>query len=104
MRTHFDNTENNPLSIDPDQWVVFGGRSVDAMSHFHVSVTYLEEDEYDSLLLTRLNQLSKRKDALGDYGTALLAIHPDERSRLDLGDKEISVSRRSTETSQYSQR
>ena len=35
MRTHFDNTENNPLSIDPDQWVVFGGRSVDAMSHFH---------------------------------------------------------------------
>ena len=74
MRTHFDNTENNPLSIDPDQWVVFGGRSVDAMSHFHVSVTYLEEEEYDSLLLTRLNQLSKRKETLGDYGTALLAI------------------------------
>ena len=24
MRTHFDNTENNPLSIDPDQWVERG--------------------------------------------------------------------------------
>ena len=74
------------------------------MSHFHVSVTYLGEDEYDSLLMTRLNQLAKRKEMLGDYGTALLAIHPDERSRLDSGGKETSASVHSTGTSQYSQR
>ena len=104
MRTHFDNTENNPLSIDPDQWVVFGGRSVDAMSHFHVSVTYLEEQEYDSLLDARLEQLSFRKDKDGNYGTALLAIHPDERARLESGTSGVSISERSTGTSQYSQR
>ena len=104
MRTHFDNTENNPLSIDPDQWVVFGGRSVDAMSHFHVSVTYLEEQEYDALLDARLEQLSFRKDKDGDYGTALLAIHPDERARLESGTSGVSISERSTGTSQYSQR
>ena len=104
MRTHFDNTENNPLSIDPDQWVVFGGRSVDAMSHFHVSVTYLEEQEYDSLLDARLEQLSFRKDKDGNYGTALLAIHHDERARLESGTSGVSISERSTGTSQYSQR
>jgi len=83
MRTHFDNTENNPLSIDPDQWVVFGGRSVDAMSHFHVSVTYLEEEEYSSLLIERKLQLEERKHRDGDFGTALLSIHPDERAVLE---------------------
>ena len=83
MRTHFDNTENNPLSIDPDQWVVFGGRSVDAMSHFHVSVTYLEEEEYSSLLTERKLQLEGRKHRDGNFGTALLSIHPDERAVLE---------------------
>jgi len=85
MRTHFDNTENNPLSIDPDQWVVFGGRSVDAMSHFHVSVTYLEEEEYDSMIAERKQQLMARKQRDGTFGTALLSIHPDERAALEKG-------------------
>jgi len=85
MRTHFDNTENNPLSIDPDQWVVFGGRSVDAMSHFHVSVTYLEEDEYDSMVVERKSQLMERKQRDGSFGTALLSLHPDERTALESG-------------------
>jgi hypothetical protein len=86
MRTHFDNTENNPLSIDPDQWVVFGGRSVDAMSHFHVSVTYLEEPEYDSMIAERRVELTDRKQRDGYYGTALLSIHPDERALLESGE------------------
>jgi hypothetical protein len=83
MRTHFDNTENNPLSIDPDQWVVFGGRSVDAMSHFHVSVTYLEEEEYSTILAERKLQLEERKNRDGTFGTTLLSIHPDERAVLE---------------------
>ena len=102
MRTHFDNTANNPLSIDPDQWVVFGGRSVDAMSHFHVSVTYLEEEEYDSLLDQRFAQLAARKEKDGNYGTALLAIHPDERTRLETGEL-AEREGRITGTDRYSQ-
>ena len=102
MRTHFDNTANNPLSIDPDQWVVFGGRSVDAMSHFHVSVTYLEEEEYDSLLDQRFAQLAARKEKDGNYGTALLSIHPDERTRLETGEL-AEREGRITGTDRYSQ-
>ena len=83
MRTHFDNTENNPLSIDPDQWVVFGGRSVDAMSHFHLSVTYLEDQEYDALLVERKNQLAGRGQREGSLGTALLSVTPEHREALD---------------------
>ena len=88
MRTHFDNTENNPLSIDPDQWVVFGGRSVDAMSHFHVSATYLEEEEYDIMLAERKLQLKDRMQRDGTFGTALISIHPNERGELENGDEE----------------
>ena len=73
------------------------------MSHFHVSVTYLEEEEYDSLLLTRLDQLAERKRKDGEYGTALLAIHPDERSRLESGSENVAASDRSTGAGQYSQ-
>jgi len=90
MRTHFDNTENNPLSIDPDQWVVFGGRSVDAMSHFHVSVSYLEEEDYDSMIKERRQQLRERMERDGSYGTAMLSIHPDERAIVE-GGSEIAA-------------
>ena len=83
MRTHFDNTENNPLSIDPDQWVVFGGRSVDAMSHFHISVTYLDDQEYETLLGERKLQLAERKERDGSFGTALLSLAPQHRQELD---------------------
>jgi len=85
MRTHFDNTENNPLSIDPDQWVVFGGRSVDAMSHFHISVTYLDEPEYETLLAERQVQLAERKEREGSFGTALLSVAPEPREELGTG-------------------
>ena len=54
FRTQLDNTANNPLSVDPDQWVAFGGRSVDAMSHMHMAVTYLTEAEYDTILGDRI--------------------------------------------------
>ena len=83
MRTHFDNTENNPLSIDPDQWVVFGGRSVDAMSHFHISVTYLDDQEYETLLAERKLQLAERKNREGSFGTAILSVAPEHREALD---------------------
>ena len=42
----FDNTANNPLNPDPHQWVVFGRRGVDEMSHAWVGITYMNEDQY----------------------------------------------------------
>lgn len=54
LRTHLDNTVNNPLSIDPDQWVAFGGRSVDAMSHMHMAISYLTEEQYADILDRRI--------------------------------------------------
>ena len=54
FRTHFDNTANNPLAVDPDQWVAFGARSVDAMSHMHTAVSYLTEKEYEALVEERV--------------------------------------------------
>ena len=56
---------------------------MDAMSHFHVSVTYLEEEEYGTLLTERKLQLEERKHRDGTFGTALLSIHPDERAVLE---------------------
>ena len=42
----FDNTANNPINPDPEQWVVFGRRGVDEMSHAWVGITYIDEEQY----------------------------------------------------------
>jgi len=42
----FDNTANNPINPDPEQWVVFGRRGIDEMSHAWVGITYLNEEQY----------------------------------------------------------
>lgn len=42
----FDNTVNNPINPDPNQWVVFGRRGVDEMSHAWVGITYINEEQY----------------------------------------------------------
>ncbi len=70
LRTQLDNTVNNPLSVDPDQWVAFGGRSVDAMSHMHMAVSYLTEEQYEEILSQRVrlaqDQLARPDDARVD--------------------------------------
>ncbi|MGD2045413.1 MAG: hypothetical protein PVJ80_06205 [Gemmatimonadota bacterium] len=45
----FDNTEDNPLNPDPDQWVVFGRRGADEMSHMWVNITYLTDEQYEAM-------------------------------------------------------
>ncbi|MEX0901260.1 MAG: hypothetical protein WDZ76_00785 [Pseudohongiellaceae bacterium] len=42
----FDNTANNPINPDPEQWVVFGRRGVDEMSHAWVGITYLNQEQF----------------------------------------------------------
>ncbi len=48
-----DNTEDNPNNPDPEQWVGWGDRTVDEMAHAWVDVTYLEEEDYESLVAER---------------------------------------------------
>ena len=49
----WDNTANNPINPDPRQWVVFGQRGVDEMSHTWIGITYLSDDQYERLLAER---------------------------------------------------
>ena len=49
----FDNTADNPLNPDPEQWVVFGRRGVDEMSHMWVGITDLEQEEYETMMERR---------------------------------------------------
>jgi hypothetical protein len=53
----FDNTAANPLNPDPEQWVVFGRRGVDEMSHMWVGITDLPQEEYERLIAERRAKL-----------------------------------------------
>ena len=49
----FDNTVNNPLNPDPEQWVVFGRRGVDEMSHAWVGITSMNEEQFAEAVTER---------------------------------------------------
>ena len=53
----FDNSAANPLNPDPNQWVVFGRRGVDEMSHAWVGITELSQEEYDRMMAERQAKL-----------------------------------------------
>ena len=53
LRSKFDNTAANRINPDPDQWVVFGARGVDEMSHAWIGITYLDDAEYEELAAAR---------------------------------------------------
>src|SRR5262249_31279267 len=42
----YDNTSANPHNPDPNQWVGFGDRTVDEMSHAWVNVTNISDEDY----------------------------------------------------------
>ena len=50
IRSVQDNTSANKNNPDPDQWVGFGDRTVDEMSHAWVNVTYISDDDYKDFL------------------------------------------------------
>ena len=59
----FDNTANNPINPDPEQWVVFGRRGVDEMSHAWVGITYVNEEQFaQSVAERRAQQETLRLD------------------------------------------
>ena len=48
-----DNTENNPMNPDPDQWVGAGQRTTDEMSHAWIAVTHLDDEGYEKIVAER---------------------------------------------------
>ncbi|HIF06196.1 MAG TPA: hypothetical protein EYQ64_04405 [Gemmatimonadetes bacterium] len=60
MKQWFDNTANNPNNPDPDQWVDYGQRTADEMSHFWIAVTHLDEEGYDELVEERAEKEEQR--------------------------------------------
>jgi hypothetical protein len=53
ITTVWDNTADNPINPDPRQWVVFGQRGVDEMSHVWLGMTYLTEEQFETLSAER---------------------------------------------------
>jgi hypothetical protein len=51
-----DNTVNNPNNPDPNQWVGWGERTVDEMSHAWVNVTFITEEDYQSYVAKKKSQ------------------------------------------------
>lgn len=53
QRNWYDNTANNPYNPDPDQWVNYGSRTADEMSHGWLGITHLDEEGYQAILEER---------------------------------------------------
>jgi hypothetical protein len=60
VTAQYDNTEENPNNPDPDQWVFFGRRSADEMGHFHIGVTWLDQESYERLVAEREQEQARR--------------------------------------------
>ena len=60
----YDNTENNPNTPDPEQWVYRGSRTTDEMSHAWMAITHLDQEGYDRLKAKR----EAKKKALSQTG------------------------------------
>ncbi len=48
----YDNTER-PGNPDPDQWVIYGRRSADDMSHMHIGFVEMDQEDYEWMLEQR---------------------------------------------------
>ncbi len=53
IKQWYDNTENNPNNPDPRQWVGWGQRTADEMSHAWIAISHLDEETYQQLLARR---------------------------------------------------
>jgi hypothetical protein len=57
----YDNTANNPVNPDPDQWVTYGRRSGDEMSHMWIGVTYLSDEDFEFLQTQRERRVAQQQ-------------------------------------------
>ncbi len=58
ITTTWDNTAENPNNPDHRQWVVFGQRGVDEMSHTWLGMTYLTDDQFEHLAAERRGRMT----------------------------------------------
>ncbi len=68
VTAQYDNTVNNPNNPDPDQWVFFGRRSADEMGHFHMEVTWLEDEDFGRLVAEQEQLLRQMPPNVEDGG------------------------------------
>ena len=66
MKQWFDNTSANPNNPDPDQWVDYGQRTADEMSHFWIAVTHLDDEGYERLVEEREKLQEEQRIAARD--------------------------------------
>ena len=64
MKQWFDNTSANPNNPDPDQWVDYGQRTADEMSHFWMAVSHLDEEGYEEIVEERAAKEEERRIAV----------------------------------------
>ncbi len=57
----YDNTANNPVNPDPDQWVIFGRRTGDEMSHMWIGTTYLSDEDFEFLKSQRERRVTEQQ-------------------------------------------
>lgn len=57
----YDNTANNPVNPDPDQWVIFGRRTGDEMSHMWIGTTYLSDEDFEFLKSQRESPIAQQQ-------------------------------------------
>ncbi len=62
ITTVWDNTAANPINPDPRQWVVFGQRGVDEMSHTWMGMTYLTDEQFEKLSAERSQLTAEQQD------------------------------------------
>lgn len=65
LRSQYDNTAGNRINPDPDQWVMFGARGVDEMSHAWIGMTHLEDAEFEELAAARVAGDADRNSETG---------------------------------------
>ena len=64
IKQWYDNTGNNPNNPDPRQWVGWGQRTADEMTHAWIAVSHLDQETYERLLAERSS--NERSLAGGD--------------------------------------
>lgn len=61
----YDNTANNPMNPDPDQWVGAGQRTTDEMGHAWIAISHLDQEAYDKLVAERAERDNSSVASLG---------------------------------------
>lgn len=59
----YDNTADNPNNPDPNQWVGWGQRTADEMSHSWIAITHLDDETYQELVEQRKNNSNNQHAA-----------------------------------------